>query len=656
LKKILSWVWFPALLLAFFGITAYFIWRGKQPTRRGLEIKKEMYDSVPVFARLDTVAAKPVLPIQVSLEAFCPTRQNQGEQNSCVGWSIAYAARTIIEAKATGSDPNSVAFSPAFLFNQIRLFGCAGSYMPQAFRQVTDKGLVAFDEFPYSDADCDKQPTTEQLQRAERYKIAGFSRLTKSKTDFTLDTLGMKQCLAGGTPVVIGAVITASFDSLNTKVWLPPTGADESLGGHAMCVVGYNDTLAGGAFQIMNSWGETWGDRGFGWVRYRDFMGFCKEAYSLQPLPTTEKQHELHLKLRWVVQKNEYNIQILNKNKQFLPTLIAKRNKNGTPKSAIPNLQLEAENKSNFYFYLVGQRKNSVKAQVIYPADKQETAYLGIFGKRLFPREKPLNINFRQTPFEQIVALHSKFPLQIDSVCESVNKTRKGNLTARLTTLFGNKMFPNLTTKIVKNALEINTDSSAYSIALVPFTMPTEPLLPIPTLKNALKKPIDSLVVRCANIKIGRKNVSFDITARTSNHPDWNGYLNNLDVVLATDANIVGYDLATRSKATVGTAFAQAKYTVNLTDLERGTMLIRLSPKTKLRTFLERKTRTLARITIPIENCSPDLKQTGLRLSLMQSGGSATATYGITPENNANTKLKFRKFGFRDVVVKMRCE
>jgi hypothetical protein len=254
------------------------------------------------------------------------------------------------------------------------------------------------------------------------------------------------------------------------------------------------------------------------------------------------------------------------------------------------------------------------------------------------------------------VALHSKFPLQIDSVCESINKTRKGSLAARLTTLFGSKMFPNLTTKIVKNALEINTDSSAYSIALVPFTMPTEPLLPIPTLKNALKKPIDSLVVRCANIKIGRKNVSFDITARTSNHPDWNGYLNNLDVVLATDANIVGYDLATRSKATVGTAFAQAKYTVNLTDLERGTMLIRLSPKTKLRTFLERKTRTLARITIPIENCSPDLKQTGLRLSLMQSGGSATATYGITPENNANTKLKFRKFGFRDVVVKMRCE
>jgi Papain family cysteine protease len=655
LKKILQWIWFPLVLLSFFGTTAYFLWRGKQPTRRGLEIKKEMYDSVPVFAHLDTAAAKPKLPVQASLEAFCPMRRNQGEQNSCVGWSIAYAARTIIEAKARGIDPNSVAFSPAFLFNQIRLLGCSGSYMPQAFRQITDKGLVSFDEFPYSDADCDKQPTAEQLRRAEHYKIAGFSRLTKSKTDFTLDTLGIKQCLAGGTPVVIGAIITASFDSLKTKIWLP-TPDDESLGGHAMCVVGYNDTLAGGAFQIMNSWGEDWGDRGFGWVRYTDFMTFCKEAYSLQPNPTTEKQHELHFKMAWLTQNKDYNLRLTQKNKQYSPTLLPKKGKNGTPLSAIPNLLLETENNANFYFYIIGQRKNATKAQVIFPSTPQESAYLGIFGKRLFPREKPLNTNFKQTPFEQIVALSSKFPLAIDSLCESVNKTQKGNLNIRLKTLLGDKIFPNIRTKLVKNVLQIDTDSAAHSIVMMPFAMPTEPLLPIPNLREAARKPIDSLVVRCANVKITRRAVSFDITVRTSNHPDWNGYLNNLDVVLATDGEIVGYDFAARTKAKVGTIFAQAKYGISLSDLERGTMLIRLSPKTKARIFVDKKTKTIASLTIPIENCRPDLRQAGLRLSLMQSGESATATYSLAPENTANTKLKFRKFGFRDVVVKMRCD
>ena len=34
-------------------------------------------------------------------------------------------------------------------------------------------------------------------------------------------------------------------------------------GGHAMVVVGYDDDKYGGAFEILNSWGTYWGNKGF---------------------------------------------------------------------------------------------------------------------------------------------------------------------------------------------------------------------------------------------------------------------------------------------------------------------------------------------------------------------------------------------------------
>ena len=57
------------------------------------------------------------------------------------------------------------------------------------------------------------------------------------------------------------------------------------MGGHAMCVIGYDDRKFGGAFQIMNSGTPQWGKDGVAWVRYGDFKNYVKEAYGVDPLP-----------------------------------------------------------------------------------------------------------------------------------------------------------------------------------------------------------------------------------------------------------------------------------------------------------------------------------------------------------------------------------
>ena len=73
----------------------------------------KQFDKAQVYEGLDE--SKTDLPEYISLLKFAPDRLNQGQQGSCVAWSSAYGARTVLEAASTGADPNKLAFSPSFL-------------------------------------------------------------------------------------------------------------------------------------------------------------------------------------------------------------------------------------------------------------------------------------------------------------------------------------------------------------------------------------------------------------------------------------------------------------------------------------------------------------------------------------------------------------
>jgi Papain family cysteine protease/Domain of unknown function (DUF4384) len=85
-------------------------------------------------------------------------------------------------------------------------------------------------------------------------------------------------------PVVASLHVSNSFFYAK-EFWQPRELFDKDLPGHAVTIIGYDDNKYGGSFEIMNSWGTEWGNSGFMWIRYGDFIQYSEEAYDLYVIP-----------------------------------------------------------------------------------------------------------------------------------------------------------------------------------------------------------------------------------------------------------------------------------------------------------------------------------------------------------------------------------
>jgi Papain family cysteine protease len=410
------------------------------PTQKtGANFDPKKYDSTEVFVPLDNSGMAVQLPERVSLEKYAPTRLNQGEQGSCVAWSSAYAARTILEAASANVDPNSIAFSPSYLYNQIHLPDCQGALLPDAMKTMLYKGSVPEKFFPYDASTCDRMPGQQQHMMAQSYRTRGYQRLTKSERDPSVDFLAIKQNLAQGAPVVIGMMVPRSFmqGMYGQKVWHPDGDDDPdhgTMGGHAMCVIGYDDNLEGGAFQIMNSWGEKWGEKGLGWVRYQDFMRFNKEAYGLYPLES---------KNAGLNKKFTCSIGMVTKEKQFLP-LVSKGNGVFATASKIPKGQLfkmYVKNEIECYTYIFGEETDG-SSYVLFPYTPKHSPFCGITGVRLFPRDLNMQVDATGTQDNMAVVVTKK-PIDYKTLNAKIN-AGKGDYTTKVKTALAAMALPNV--------------------------------------------------------------------------------------------------------------------------------------------------------------------------------------------------------------------
>jgi hypothetical protein len=359
------------------------------------------FEKANIYESLSDDSTKNPLPEAANLQKFAPSVGDQGHQGSCVAWSSAYAARTIEEAARSGADPNSLRFSPSFLYNQIGLENCDGSYIERAMEFMTQSGSIPYDQFPYSDQDCSKQPDQQQLEQARQFKMRGFNRLTPGDRNNAIDLHAIKENIAQGAPVVIGMQVGGSYmqPMLGKDLWTP-TDEDRSLmgfGGHAQCVVGYDDRKYGGAFLLMNSWGPQWGNNGFAWVRYPDFKFFVREAYGIEPMSKTgaAAAEPLDVEVGLVQVHYEGKKTISG---DYIPLQVKAGNTFETidPVKKGTRFKMEVRNTTECYVYVFGKETDGTSYTLFPypktddPAKTKYSPFCGITGYRLFPKDKSM--------------------------------------------------------------------------------------------------------------------------------------------------------------------------------------------------------------------------------------------------------------------------
>lgn len=221
-----------------------------------------------------------------SMRRYCPVAGSQGSIGSCVGWATGYAAYTIsLAVRNNITDRTTItqmAKSALYIYNQIKIGPCAeGSYMHHAVQLLQTQGVCDFRDF--NPPVCDILPSAAQRSLATANRISEFYTLFDHNARADNKIIATIESLQAQKPVIVGMDLTPSFYTIGSAGLWSPMLSEPSRGGHAMCVVGYDDRSR--RFEILNSWGTGFGNDGFLYVSYEDYARLCMNAYSISLAP-----------------------------------------------------------------------------------------------------------------------------------------------------------------------------------------------------------------------------------------------------------------------------------------------------------------------------------------------------------------------------------
>ena len=213
----------------------------------------------------------PTLPLTVDLRPKMPPIDDQLSLGACSADAIVAA----VEYKCPG-----FLGSRLFVYYNERLLSQtvnsdSGSSIENGMKVVSTYGVCDEALYPYRPDHFTDVPSPEAYTNALLHKVLAYSKLP-------LDMNALKNCLVGGNPFIASIIIYSSFqrtgDIGGTMIPMPMANQD-SLGGHAVLICGYDDSLQ--SWILRNSWGLDWGVRGYCYLPYLYLLdsSLCSECW-----------------------------------------------------------------------------------------------------------------------------------------------------------------------------------------------------------------------------------------------------------------------------------------------------------------------------------------------------------------------------------------
>lgn len=217
------------------------------------------------------------LPLAVDLRPGCSPVEDQGDIGSCT----AQAGVGLMEYFDRLPDGKHVDLSRlALYFWERQAMGTfeadTGASLRTCMKQLA-KGVCAETLWPYEPAKFAETPSQAAEDDRPNHAVTDYYRISPMRQLYEI-----KAALAQGLPVLCGIMLHESAVSeaaAKTGALPLPLLGDAAIGGHAVLIVGYDDLTD--TLTFRNSWGEAWGDKGYGTLpqRYASKAGLMGDVW-----------------------------------------------------------------------------------------------------------------------------------------------------------------------------------------------------------------------------------------------------------------------------------------------------------------------------------------------------------------------------------------
>jgi C1A family cysteine protease len=228
------------------------------------------------------------MPKKIDNRAWCSPIEDQGQIGSCTA-NAGVGMYEYMERRAFGKHIDG---SRLFLYKATRLLmgeegiGDSGAYIRTTLGAIRLFGIPNEQYWPYSDDQTkfDLMPDAwlwalgQSFQSVKHFRL-DYSANGEENVQIMRENVAKGYALDFGFAVFDGSMSDAQS---NGGIFTYPSSSEEQIGGHSVLIVGYDDEKKAknprdgntktGCFLIRNSWGESWGDHGYGWIPYAYFM------------------------------------------------------------------------------------------------------------------------------------------------------------------------------------------------------------------------------------------------------------------------------------------------------------------------------------------------------------------------------------------------